>query len=182
MRQTISGLITAIAVMSAAPAMACGGLFGGCSPCGQAYDSPCAQPQVYVAPVERAYTGCGPCGGWAHEQLPEPAPYYSGRIHQYYYVNQGPTYTGPGDWAPAPTYQEGAGYGDRIHPHFRAWHHTGYRYYGHRVYHHGYGVRHAYAPRGFYGHHSLRDGARMGGPRAYSYHEHMMHEHMRRYN
>ena len=43
MRQTISGLVAAIAVMaaSAAPAMACGGLFdGGCSPCG--YVSPCA--------------------------------------------------------------------------------------------------------------------------------------------
>ena len=32
---------------------------------------------------------------------------------QYYYVNQGPTYTGPGDFAPYPVYQEGAisGYG-----------------------------------------------------------------------
>jgi hypothetical protein len=179
MRQTISGLIAAIAVMSAAPAMACGGLFGGCSPCGQAYVSPCAQPQVYVAPVEPAYAGCGACGGWVHEQLPELAPYYSGRVHQYYYVNQGPTYTGAGDWAPVPTYQEGAGYGERIYPHFRPWRHAGYRYH----HHYGYGVRHAYAPRGFYGHHhSLRYGAGMGGPRAYGYHAHMMHEHMRRYN
>ena len=49
MRQTISGLVAAIAVMTAgaAPAMACGGLFqGSCSPCGQ-YVSPCAQ--TYVA-------------------------------------------------------------------------------------------------------------------------------------
>jgi hypothetical protein len=45
MRQTISGLVAAIAVVtaSAVPAMACGGgLFGSCSPCGQAYVSPCA--------------------------------------------------------------------------------------------------------------------------------------------
>ena len=26
---------------------------------------------------------------------------------QYYYVNQGPTYTGPGNFAPYPIYQEG---------------------------------------------------------------------------
>ena len=51
MRQTISGLIAAVAVMaaSAVPAMACGGggLFqSSCSPCGQ---------QVYVSPCEQAY-------------------------------------------------------------------------------------------------------------------------------
>ena len=52
MRQTISGLVAAVAVMmtaGAAPAMACGGgLFTSCSPC--AYVAPCAPP-VYVAPV-----------------------------------------------------------------------------------------------------------------------------------
>jgi hypothetical protein len=41
-------------------------------------------------------------------------------VQQYYYVNQGPTYTGPGNWAPAPTYQEGGVY---QRP-----------YYGHRAY------------------------------------------------
>ena len=49
MRQTISGLVAAIAVLtvSAVPALACGGLFqgglfqGGCSPCGQAYVEYC---------------------------------------------------------------------------------------------------------------------------------------------
>jgi len=194
MRQTISGLVAAIAVMSAAPAMACGGLFDtGCSPCGQAYVSPCAQPQVYapppepvyVAPVEPAYTGCEPCGG-VRERLAEPAPYYPQRVHQYYYVNQGPTYTGPGDLAPVPTYREG-GYGYHSYRHFRPWHHTGYRY--QERFRYGYAPRHAYAPRyslpprEFYGHHSMRYGARMGGPRAYGYHERMMHEHMmRRYN
>ena len=67
---------------------------------------PCGwQPQVYVAPVvTHEYSGCNPCGGgwgggWAHERLADPE-------QQYYYVNQGPTYTGPGNWAPEPTYHE----------------------------------------------------------------------------
>ena len=96
MRQTISGLITALAVMTAgaAPAIACGGY-------GYGYGSPCAGP-VYVSPAPvYGYSGCGGCGGWARERLPDP-------VHQYYYVNQGPTYTGPGNFAPYPTYQENA--------------------------------------------------------------------------
>jgi hypothetical protein len=54
-------------------------------------------------------TPCGYAGGYgggyaaaavtAYEHLPEP---------QYYYVNQGPTYTGPGQFAPVPTYQQAA--------------------------------------------------------------------------
>ena len=54
-------------------------------------------------------------------------------MQQYYYVNQGPTYTGPGNFAPYPTYQEG-----------------GYR---HRPYYaprRSYGPRYSYAPR-YYG-------------------------------
>src|SRR6266850_5838539 len=74
MRQTISGLVAAFAVVtaSAAPAMACG--WFGCSP------SP-----VYVSPAPAySYSGCDfGCGGWAYERLPDP-------VHQYYYVNQGP--------------------------------------------------------------------------------------------
>jgi hypothetical protein len=131
MRQTISGLVAAIAVVaaSAAPAMACGGgLFGSsCSPCGQAYVSPCAQA---YAPIY-GYSGCNNgCGGWAFERLPDPVQQYylSGRVQQYYYVNQGPTYTGPGNFAPYPTYQEGAV--------------SGVRY--------GYAPRRSYAPR-YYG-------------------------------
>jgi hypothetical protein len=131
MLKTISGLVAAIAVMtaSAVPAMACG---GGCSPCG--YVSPCAQPQVYFAPV---YSGCNTCG-WVHERLPDPVLQYQQSyypLQQYYYVNQGPTYTGPGNYAPYPTYQEG-GYHHRPH-------HYGYGY-GYRVhhgYHHGYRYR-----------------------------------------
>jgi len=108
--QTISGLVAAIAVVtaSAAPAMGCGGLFeSSCSPCGQAYVSPCAQS--YVPTV--GYSSCNSgCGGWAYERLPDPVQQYylSDRVQQYYYVNQGPTYTGPGNFAPYPTYQEGA--------------------------------------------------------------------------
>ena len=86
MRQTISGLVAAVAVMAAgaAPAMACGEI-----PCGP----------VYVpAPV---YSGCYSGCGWAYERLPDP-------VQQYYYVNQGPAYSGPGDFAPEPTYQEGS--------------------------------------------------------------------------
>ena len=90
MRQTISGLIAAIAVMTAgaAPAMA--------------------------------------CGGWVRERLPDPE-------QQYYYVNQGPTYTGPGNWAPVRVYREatisGYGYGynrpyyHRVHRHHHGYHH-----------------------------------------------------------
>jgi hypothetical protein len=115
MRHLIKGLIAAVAVMAAAPAMACG-------------YSACGQPSVYAAPVA-AYAGCGTCGGWVRERLPDPE-------QQYYYVNQGPTYTGPGNFAPHRFYREGsiAGYG------------YGYNrpYYGYRAhrYHHGYAHRH----------------------------------------
>jgi hypothetical protein len=152
MRLTISGLLAAIAVMSAAPAMACGGgLFdGSCSPCGQSYVSSCAPP-VYVAPVA-AYSGCNTCAGWARERLPDP-------VQQYYYVNQGPTYSGPGNWAPRPTYQEGyvSGsayrYGGSYHgrPYYRSWRGHAARY--------GYG-----------GHHVMRYGA----PHRYGYHERVL--------
>ena len=64
MRQTISGLVAAIAVVaaSAAPAMACG----------------CSKPRagrIYIpAPV---YSGCNTgCGGWGYERLPDPVQQY----------------------------------------------------------------------------------------------------------
>jgi hypothetical protein len=113
MRQTISGLVAAIAVMTAAPAFACGGVFGGgCSPC--AYVSPC---------------------GAGYERLPDPeVQYHSAPIAQpqYYYVEQGPTYTGPGNFAPRRVYREGGVYGwgyhhrYRWHHHFHHWHRYGY--------------------------------------------------------
>ena len=150
MRQMISGLVAAVAVMaaSAVPAMACGGgLFqSSCSPCGQAYVSPCAQLEAYVPPAP-VYTGCDACGGgWAHERLPDP-------VQQYYYVNQGPTYTGPGNFAPYPTYQESAV--------------SGWGAYRHRSYQYGYdGGRYADATTHEY------DGAGLEGPRFYGYRAH----------
>jgi hypothetical protein len=172
MRQIVSGLVAAVAVVivSAAPALACGGgLFGSCSPCGQTY-SPCAAP-VYVAP-EPVVSTCG-CGG-AYERLPDPVDEYgtAPAVHQYYYANQGPTYSGPGNFAPYPTYREG-GWGYRHHRHYYGYtRHYGYTrpHAWHHADHYGYGERH-----------SLRYGGPIGMPRAYGHRE--MHEHMmRRYN
>ena len=136
MRQVISGLIAAVAVMaaSAVPASACGGLFaGGCSPCG--YVSPCAQ--AYVQP----YSGCASgCGGY-YERLPDPEVQYQSApvaLPQYYYVNQGPTYSGPGNFAPYRVYDEGGVYRPRAYrPHY-------YGYGGRRHYAapYRYGYRH----------------------------------------
>ena len=157
MRHLISGVVAAVAVFAAAPAMACG--YSSCSPCGYSY-SPCGQ---YVAPVA-AYgysygygygSGCGTgCGGYATQRLAMPE-------QQYYYVNQGPVYSGPGNWAPQPTYAEpsvrgwsnyarpyGYGYGYRA----RVW---GPRAYGYRAYRpYGAAYRYGgYAPRMNYGMH-----------------------------
>ena len=153
MRHLISGLVAAVAVMAAAPAMACG-------------FTPCAAP-VYAAPVQAySYSGCNPCGGWAHERLADPEVQYAAPQQygsQYYYVNQGPTYTGPGDWAPRPVYREGAVYGYRHHYRPR-YSHGGY-YHAPRFHHYGaprygYAPRHAYmpryAPQYHYGHRVLR--------------------------
>ena len=107
MRHLIKGLIAAVAVLAAAPAMACG------------YNA-CWQPPVFVAPV--AAVGYAVAGlrrrGWERERLPDPE-------QQYYYVNQGPTYTGPGNIAPYRVYREGSvsgyGYGyNRPHYGYRA--------------------------------------------------------------
>jgi len=162
MRQMITGLVAAVAVMAAAPAMACG-------------FSPCGTP-VYAAPVVTygygygygngygyGYAGCNTCGGYAGyggyyggwgavERLPDPDAVYPGTAQQYYYVNQGPTFTGPGNWAPLPYYREGYG-----RPYY------GYRHYGYgyRTYHRpwyrrpDYGYRYGYAPR-YYGNRVLR--------------------------
>jgi hypothetical protein len=126
MRTLVSGLIAAAAALtvSAAPASACGGLglFSSCSPCGGSLFtsscSPCGASYgscggygggygyggystAYTASVA-GYGYGGGCGGCASvEQLPELSP-------QYYHVNQGPTYTGPGNFAPVPTYRENA--------------------------------------------------------------------------
>ena len=120
MRQTISGLAAALAVIaaSAAPAKACGGLFDVCSPCG--YVGACATAYVpaYTYVGCRGCGWCGGCGWWGYERLPDPEVQYHSAVTgspQYYYVNQGPTYTGPGNFAPYPYYQESAisGWGHR---------------------------------------------------------------------
>jgi hypothetical protein len=174
MRQTISGMVAAVAVMmtaGAAPAMACGGgLFqSSCSPC--AYSAPCAP--AYVAPIATGCgTGCGGYGygyggytGYAHQQLADPE-------QQYYYVNQGPTYTGPDSFAPEPVYREGSvsgyrGYRHRSlrygyrsdryvgeapvyrpHRHFRPYRgYSDYRYSARPSVRYGYAPRHSFAPR-----------------------------------
>ena len=143
MRQTISGLAAAIAIVaaSAAPAMACGFGFG----------VPCVQSYVPV------YSGCGVCG-WGFERLPDPdVEYhrYSTAVPQYYYVNQGPTYTGPGQFAPYPFYQDAAVSGPVV-----------YRYHGN--------AWHAHRGYGYWHHHSNRYGYH-GAPHRYSYHA--MHRH-----
>jgi hypothetical protein len=160
MRQMISGLVAAVAVMTAgaAPALACG--FNSCSPCG--YVTPCAQ--TYVAPV--VSTGCNSCGGgWgyeSYERMVEPTTQYYPTAQyqpttQYYYVNQGPTYSGPGMFAPYPTYQENAVSGYEHAPYYygghRHWHH-GYHY-GYAPRHYGYGSRYGYMPH-HYGYPVLR--------------------------
>ena len=120
MRQLFTGLVAAVAVMAAAPAFACG-------------YNPCAAP-VYVAPAPVVNYGCSPCGGGAsygygYERLAAPE-------QQYYYVNQGPTYSGPGNFAPVRTYEEGSvsGYGYGYHrPYYGYRHHYGYRsHYGYQ--------------------------------------------------
>jgi hypothetical protein len=108
MRQTIAGLIAGAALVAtlgaAAPAQAC----------------------AVVDPCARGYYGYGHGYGYygMRERLPDP-------MVQYYYVNRGPTYTGPGNFAPAPVYQERTvsgwqGYG---RPHYHHHHHH-HRYTG----------------------------------------------------
>lgn len=96
MRRMISGLVAALAVVtaSAAPALACGGAAFGCGPCGPVA-GPCGRG---YATFETGY-GYG-YGTAAFDRLPDPT--------RYYYVNQGPAYTGPGRFAPRPYYDERA--------------------------------------------------------------------------
>lgn len=90
MRQTIAGLIAGAALaatMASAPAQACA-VADPCSRGGYGYHG-------------HSHHGYGASYG-VRERLPDPAG------PQYYYVNHGPTYTGPGNFAPVPTYQERA--------------------------------------------------------------------------
>jgi len=183
MRNVIAKLVAAAAVVAAsvAPAMAGGGGFfgaGGCSPCGQAYASPYAS---YGGSYSYGY---GYAGVAAYERLPDPS--------RYYYVNQGPSFSGPGNYAPVPTYQETALSGPRGYdrpnygyydggPYGNAINHTSWAepaYRGPAIYsyqsrtrpsyRHGYRMqpRYGYAPRSYaprYGYHDHR--RHFAGPR-----------------
>ena len=85
---------------------------------------------VYAAPVA-AYEGCNACGGWVRERLPDPE-------QQYYYVDQGPTYTGPRLGAASGLSRSSSRYGYgynrpyRAHRYYHRHHAAGY-YNGQRV-------------------------------------------------
>jgi len=133
MRQMMSGVVAALAVVAAgvAPAKACG-------------FTSCEQSYVPTYGYSGCATGCG--AGWGFERLAEPTT-------QYYYVNQGPTYTGPGAFAPYPTYQDNGvsgwdsyrwrhhhprfipryGYAPHMHHAMRYGYVTHHYYYGHPV-------------------------------------------------
>jgi len=123
MRQMIAGLIAGVvfaATMATAPAQACAVV----DPCGS---------YGYYGHGYRGYAGYG-YGYGVRERLPDP---------QYYWVNQGPTYTGPGNYAPRPVYRERTVIGSRYYGrpyrygYRHAYHHRGHyhahRHYGHRV-------------------------------------------------
>jgi hypothetical protein len=96
MRQYLLGLAAAMAVATvSAPAMA--GCGGGCAAPVVSYSS-CASP---------CGGGWGYGGGYGYATLAAPVQYYSVQP-QYYYVNQGPTYAGPGMFAPVASYQQRA--------------------------------------------------------------------------
>ncbi len=92
--------------VTAAPAMACYG-YGGCAQgfnFGTNYGLR-RRATVMAAAWVTAAVGSVAYGPAYREHLPDPTGPYSNAGPQYYYVNQGPTYTGPGDVALAPTYQ-----------------------------------------------------------------------------
>ncbi len=141
MRNTMTAMAAALAVMAAgaAPAKACD------------YASPCGGGTYY-----NTYS-------W-FEHLPNPEP-LGPVAPRYYYVNQGPYYTGPGMYAPVPTYQERAVTG---------WHGYDYGYYyGYNGGPYGDATSHHY------------DGMPAGeGPVVYRYgrwHRHHHHHHSLRY-
>jgi hypothetical protein len=144
----------------AAPALACG-----VDPCGYGL-----------------FTAGGYAEGYSYrEHLPNPEG------PRYFYVNQGPTYSGPGMYAPVPTYQERAVTG---------WHAYDYGYYygynggpyGDATSHYYDGapaaqgpVVYHYGPWRHHRRHSLRYGYGHGhgmGHYAMRHHHHMMHHGM----
>ena len=136
MRQIFTGLVAAIAVgaLGASPAMACGGggLFSSaCAPCGQAYVSPCG------------HGGYGHFGYSHYQRLAVPTERLAVRSPRYFWVNQGPVYDGPGQFAPRPYYEERSvlGWSSHRHHHYRH-HHYGYTGgpYANPINHYSYGA------------------------------------------
>jgi hypothetical protein len=163
MRQTIKGLIAALTVMTAgaAPAMACG--YNPCATYAPAYTYTPAYSYTYGS-------GCGACGNsWGYGRLAEPTT-------QYYYVNQGPTYSGPGAFAPEPAYEETAipSYGTRSYSGYEEPSTYGYGYQQHyrpyrQSYHYGYaprhyGYRYGYNPHRYSSYRYGREGMYYGHP------------------
>jgi hypothetical protein len=160
----------AVAAVSAPAVAGC----GGCAVPVVSYSS-CVQPVAF-----NSCGGWGYAGSWGYATLPQPAKYYAVQP-QYYYVDQGPTYTGPGMFAPVASYQQRAVAG---------WNGYGIGYYGYNGgpyadpshhYYHGmpavttptvysyrrayrpavrYGYRHGYAPRVYAPRPSVRYGYR----------------------
>lgn len=104
MRQYVFGLAAAMAVaVSSAPAMAnC----GGCGPAAYSYAPAVSYNYGYRGGCAQAFAN--PCSygaaNWAVATVPAPVTYYAVQP-QYYYANQGPTYSGPGMYAPSVAYQ-----------------------------------------------------------------------------
>ena len=129
MRQTIAGLIAGVAfaaTMATAPAQACAVV----DPCG--YSS-----YGYGYGYNNYNYGYG-----VRARLARPDFYQRYASPQYYLVNQGPTYTGPGAFAPVPVYQERA----VLAPQY--YHGRRYRYgYRHAHYHRGHVHRYHHGQR-----------------------------------
>lgn len=150
MRKHLMGLAAAVAVaVSAAPAMAgCGGC-GGYANYGYSNYNYAGYGVSYPSSCASVVSGCNASYGYSsYSYLPQPAVVYAAQP-QYYYVNQGPTYTGPAAFAPVASYQQRAvggwaGYGVR-----------GYRYNG--------------GPYANASHHYYNGAPAWGGPAVYSY-------------
>ena len=85
---------------------------------------------------------CRACRDSVRARLARPDFYQRYASPQYYWVNQGPTYTGPGAFAPVPVYQERA----VLAPQY--YHGRRYRYgYRHAHYHRGHVHRYHHGQR-----------------------------------
>lgn len=126
-----------------------------------------------AAPAAACEADGAPCGGYHYniyswfEHLPYPEPHPVGPAEpRYYFVDQGPAYSGPGMYAPVPTYQERAVNGWRGYD-------RGYYYgyyggpYGDATSHRYDGMPAAEGPvvyrYGRFGHHHHRHHLRYGG-------------------